>query len=110
MSLFQCENCGCCENTALSAGAHPFLNSDHLDWTGIEDRKGKRLCSACTPARYADGTSTGSGEWHGIFGRVFLPLGAFRTDEWGNLEHIESGRSDFRAFEIPHGPLPEPRQ
>lgn len=101
MSLFQCEHCGCCENTALSAhiGKHmPEL----FDWTGIEDRKGKALCSACGPTKYRSGEPTEYGEWHGEFDRVFLPMGEFKTNQRGNLEHIETGSEDFRKFELPN--------
>ena len=45
MSLFQCEKCGCLENTALC---------------GYWFRKGKALCSKCDP---------NIGKWHGAFKR-----------------------------------------
>lgn len=100
MSLFQCEHCGCCENTALSwQGFAPFI-ADECDWTGIEDRKGKKLCSACGPAKFVDGEATECGKWHGRFPRVFLPKGLFRTAHNGNLEHVESGDQNFRAYAI----------
>jgi hypothetical protein len=38
MSLFQCQHCGCKENTALSAQGFVTL-ADIYDWTGIEDRR-----------------------------------------------------------------------
>lgn len=100
MSLFQCQHCGCCENTALSwQGFSPFI-ADECDWTGIEDRKGKKLCSACGPAKFVDGEATECGKWHGKFARIFLPKGLFRTARNGNLEHVESGDQDFRAYAI----------
>lgn len=101
MSLYQCEHCGCCENTALG---HYWWASDEdrfrFDWTGIEDRQGKRLCSACGPARFSDGSDTGNGEWHGSFKRVFLPLGKFKTNKLGNLEHVDTGSEDFHAYAL----------
>jgi hypothetical protein len=102
MSLFQCQNCGCCENTALSfQGFHHKWIVDGLDWTGIEDRKGKQLCSACGPAKFRDGTPTKKGgQWHGQFPRTFLPMGMFKTNQEGNLEHIESGSTKFHEYEI----------
>lgn len=98
MSLYQCEQCGCCENTAL--GMQPRTPTEWFDWTSIEDRKGKHLCSVCAPMRFSDGKLTGRGQWHGVFERVFLPIGMFKTNRIGNLEHIETGREDFRAFAI----------
>lgn len=99
MSLYQCEHCGCCENTALG---HYWGASDQgsFDWSGMEERAGKRLCSACGPTHYASGERAYCGSWHGRFDRVFLPMGAFKTNQRGNLEHIESGSEDFRKFAI----------
>lgn len=99
MSLFQCENCGCCENTALSL-CHSRHMANIFDWAGIPDRKGKALCSACAPAKYSDGTATKYGKWHGRFDRVFLPRGMFKTAEDGNLEHISNGDQDFRKYAV----------
>lgn len=99
MSLYQCEHCGCCENTAL--GMQPGTPPRWFDWTGIEDRHGMELCSACMPQRYSDGTSVSrAGDWHGRFDRIFLPKGMFKTNARGNLEHIETGSEDFRAHAI----------
>jgi hypothetical protein len=73
---------------------------EFFDWSGMEDLQDMQLCSACGPTRYSDGVPTRYGEWHGQFDRVFLPMGAFKTNRVGNLEHIETGRADFRAFAI----------
>ena len=108
MSLYQCKHCGCCENTALGAyysAAMPEL----FDWTGIENRRGKELCSACGPVQYLDASPTGYGQWHGKFERTFLPIGAFHTNRHGNLEHNETGREDFRAFAIAVAAIGESR-
>jgi hypothetical protein len=100
MSLYQCEHCGCVENTALAM--QPKTPTEWFDWTGIEDRKDLHLCSACMPTRYSDGTlASKGGSWHGQFDRVFLPKGMFKTNRRGNLEHIESGSEDFRKYAIP---------
>ena len=90
MSLFQCENCGCKENTAL-ASTYSWMFPESYDWTGKEERRGKKLCSACLPEKYSDGTETGHGKWHGKFDRHFLPKGEFVTDDEGNLRHKETG-------------------
>ena len=102
MSLFQCGNCGCCENTALSGQGCDGYAETFYDWTGLEDRKGKKLCSACAPTKYADGEPSDLGVWHGEFRRVFLPMGMFRTNERGNLEHIGTGDEDFEKYELPN--------
>lgn len=100
MSLYQCEHCGCCENTALGCYWSAKIEPEIFDWTDLEDRRGKYLCSACGPLYYADGKPTHYGAWHDRFTRVFLPMGAFKTNRQGNLEHIETGRTDFCAFAI----------
>ena len=99
MSLFQCENCGCCENTACSAQGFKMMNR-LFNWEGIEDREGKLICSACGPTQYRDGKATEFGEWHNRFPRTFLPMGMFKKNSVGNLEHIETGDEDFRKYAI----------
>lgn len=59
-----------------------------------------KLCSACAPPKYSDGTATEYGKWHCIFDRVFLPKGQFKTNKIGNLEHVESGSENFSEFAI----------
>lgn len=99
MSLFQCEVCGCCDNTALSA-IHTAMYPDDYCWEGIEDRKGKKLCCACGPLKDKNGNKTSWGIWHGEFPRTYLPHKAFRTNHEGNLEHWETGSTDFKRWEI----------
>lgn len=104
MSLFQCENCGCVENTALSAQGFKLLKSC-FDWSEIPEREGMMLCSACGPTRYRDGTKTPEfGQWHKRFKRVFLPKGMFKTNDIGNLEHVESGSEDYHQYAIREEP------
>lgn len=100
MSLFQCGRCGCCDNTATSPRDCDTYAARFYDWTGIEDRKGKKLCSACGPTKYSDGTPTEYGQWHGRFTRTYLPLGMFRTANNGNLEHVETGEQDYRKYAV----------
>ena len=100
MSLFQCQHCGCCENTALaSQGCNGYAEA-FFDWAGLEECKGKKLCSVCAPTKYSEGEPTEFGVWHGRFPRVFLPLGMFRTAQNGNLEHVETGDQDFRKYAV----------
>lgn len=100
MSLFQCENCGCCENTALSSQGFIGIFADFFDWSYAPERKGMKLCSACGPVKYRDGKQSEYGRWHGKFDRVFLPKGEFFTNKVGNLEHKETGVDDFRAYAL----------
>lgn len=99
MSLFQCENCGCCENTALASQGFGIL-PDCFDWSAMGDKRGKKLCSACGPTKYADGKSTKYGKWHGVFEQVFLPMGLFKTARNGNLEHVKTGEQDYFKYAI----------
>ncbi|WAL80995.1 hypothetical protein OYT13_14040 [Pandoraea sp. XJJ-1] len=111
MSLYQCEHCGCCENTAL--GMQPKTPTQWFRWDaslGNLDLEGKHLCSACGPKFYRDGTLTGMGQWHGQFKRVFLPMGKFKTNSIGNLEHIETGSEDFRAYALDAAQAAEERK
>lgn len=102
MSLFQCENCGCVENTALASQG--FKNMNHLfDWSYAPELKGKLVCSACGPTKYASGAEIKhrygkAGEWHNKFDRMFLPIGKFKTNGLGNLSHIETGEDNYRPY------------
>lgn len=83
MSLFQCEECGCRENTAV---CNYWIRNDKESSCG-----GRKLCSLCDPDIK---------KWHNKFRRLMLPVGEFKTNEVGNLEHIETGRTDIFNFEI----------
>jgi len=100
MSLYQCQHCGCCENTALAMQGCDGYAVKFFDWTGFEDRKGKKLCSACAPTHYSDGKPSELGQWHGEFKRTFLPMGMFKTAKNGNLEHIETGEQEFSKYAL----------
>lgn len=54
------------------------------------------ICSACD----TDESIGAKGKWHDMFERVFLPKGKFKTNDRGNLEHIATGREDFRAYAL----------
>lgn len=99
MSLFQCENCGCCENTALSCHGFKYMQ-ESFDWSEIPERKGMMLCSACGPTHYRDGTPSHYGKWHNRYPRVYLPMGMFCRASNGNLEHIETGNQDYHKYSI----------
>lgn len=78
MSIYQCEECGCAENTAC--GWYHYTIHD-------DERYNKRnLCSACGPKLLNNGSETGLGRWHGRFERRFYPLGVMKTSDVGNLE------------------------
>ena len=79
MSLYQCEECGCCENTALGW----YWMNEHTD----PKYNKRKLCSACGPTSYSDGKPTERfGKWHEQFERTFYPVGTMETDENGNLK------------------------
>lgn len=101
VSLFQCEHCGCVENTALSLQGFKWV--EWFDWTGIEDRRGMKLCSACGPPKTLIGNDSGGGTWHGEFERIFLPMKMFRTEPGVGLAHVETGDSDYRKHAIERG-------
>jgi hypothetical protein len=73
---------------------------DMFDWTGKEELKGKKLCSACAPELFTDGVASGLGTWHGRFDRLYLPKGKFFTNGEGNLEHRETGSICVRKYEL----------
>jgi len=99
MSLFQCEVCGCCENTALACQGFRMM-TECFDWSYAPEREGMLLCSACGPVKYSDGPPTKFGKWHGEFDRIFLPKGEFHTNRVGNLEHTATGSEDIRGFSL----------
>lgn len=100
MSLFQCENCGCVENTALSSQGFNGFFEKFFDWGYAPELKGKKLCSACGPVKYSDGDDTEYGRWHGVFTREYLPIGMFVTNGAGNLAHKETGDENYKPFII----------
>jgi hypothetical protein len=98
MSIFQCENCGCAENTALASTGFKATRN-YFDWSYAPHLKGKMLCSACGPTHYNDGQLTKYGVWHRQYKRTFYPLGEFITNGDGNLEHRETGLLAHRFAE-----------
>ena len=104
MSLFQCQRCGCVENTALSRQGCNGYAERFFDWTGRELSKGLKLCSACAPDKMVDGAASKLGTWHGEFKRVYLPMGEFETNEVGNLRHKVTGDCDYRKYALDKGP------
>lgn len=105
MSLFQCEACGCCENTALASQGFKGWAEEFFDWVYAPERKGLLLCSVCGPTKYRDGKDSEFGKWHDQFDRTFLPMGEFKTNQRGNLEHTATGSEDFQSFAIEQGTI-----
>ncbi len=110
MSLFQCDHCGCIENTALTNGCWgaplvkdvPKALASYREVLGLQgDEEFGRYCSACTPIWFNEEGNYGigprpadyvcrdkdSGKWHGRFERRFLPKGEYETAANGNLRH-----------------------
>ena len=82
MSLFQCEECGCIENTALSNYA----------WNCRKDSKiNPETCSACDP---------NIKKWHGSFDRTYVEKGKWKTNREGDVEHIDTHDTDFSKYKI----------
>jgi hypothetical protein len=75
MSLFQCEECGCRDNTSTSG--YWFRNDEG------NPCQGRKLCAACDPT---------IGKWHGVFKRKYLSKGEFFTNAQGNLERKSTGQ------------------
>lgn len=97
VSIFQCEKCGCGENTAL--GRYHTRNMDI--WA--EENRGLALCSACSPTQYASGEKVGGmkkdrvGSWHGKWSQTFYPKGEMSTNKVGNLIHTASGKASHEC-------------
>lgn len=84
MSLYQCEECGALENTALGWFWCRNLESAKPQF------KGRALCSECGPDQ----------KWHGRFDKLLLPKGMFVTNSDGNLAHRETGDTNVRKYEV----------
>jgi hypothetical protein len=97
MSIFQCEKCGCAENTATG-----WYHSRFSKRLAPPEIMGQALCSACAPQKFASGqvNKMFNGEWHGHFKRTFLPHGKFHTNRQGNIEHTETGLVGNKAYEV----------
>lgn len=67
MGIYKCAKCGCAENTALGM----YWTKDYpemYDWSEVDEEfQRKPLCSECAPKRFANGTPTNWGKWHGHF-------------------------------------------
>lgn len=89
--LFQCQECGTIDNTLHASQG--FCIAPHIyDWSYAPERMGKRLCSACGPVAFVDGTPTPySGQWHNKFGRYQLEKNSCFTDSEGGVIHKETG-------------------
>ena len=88
MSLYQCQKCGCKENTAK--GLYHCRNNPEWFCFDDSDDMNKALCSFCGPLTYSDGEDTKFGKWHGKFDRQFFELDTCYTDTEGNLRIKES--------------------
>ncbi len=96
MSLFQCENCGCVENTACCQ-----YHAKDIEQLTPKQYLGKELCCVCGPTHYPSGEPIEDmGEWHNRFKRVFLPKGEWKTNSVGNLEHIATGETNYMKHQI----------
>lgn len=117
MSLFQCDKCGCLENTSLTGAywSKPLLEelpeaiTSYRATLGLKDGEAwGSYCSVCNPIWYTPEGNYGvgprpddyhrnpnkykddGGVWHDKFERCFFRKGLFHTDENGNLSHVET--------------------
>lgn len=117
MSLFQCENCGGVENTACSFQGFSMMD-DCFDWTGLEDLRGKKICSACGPSRFSDGEDSGFGklwewtqqqEWIEVFfdyyrdSQIIIAANQKVIYEHWYMEFIHPGRFANAVYEFLKG-------
>lgn len=129
MSIFQCQKCGCSENTADTECFHcmSWMNREYTDkdtHPGVllalqsykrilglrDDESFGYYCSACCPLwfegkSYGVGPNPdpqpGEGMWHGEWERTFLPKGKFETNPDGNLWHKETHDTDIKKYRLP---------
>jgi hypothetical protein len=81
MSLFQCEQCGAVENSALGH-YHSVGSGRYKD----KVKDAMKLCSECMPVEFNDGSiNKKGGKWHGRFPKRIYPLGSLYTDKEGNV-------------------------
>ncbi len=78
MPLFVCDECQTIENTATG---HYWMRDESC--FADESKKGKALCSACTPPMYRDGSSVEYSGWHGKFPREIATAELLK--KYGNL-------------------------
>lgn len=97
VSSFQCEVCGCVDNTAYGLYGTTIQRRSY-DWSYAPERKDLNVCSACGPCRFVSGTTAVKirndvncrGSWHGFWSRSFLPLGNYTTNHEGSLVNKET--------------------
>ncbi|WMT10437.1 hypothetical protein e2701_00086 [Klebsiella phage e270.1] len=58
--------------------------------------------------RVGDGNPTPYGKWHNVFARQYLQLGKFKTNSQGNLQHIETGDTDYQNYLVPPSEVSKP--
>lgn len=120
MSLFQCDNCGCVENTACTGGYHMKWKDDRMPADVAQsyrkelglaaDEEFGNYCCVCSPVWFTDEGEYGLGPipkdkitkedkwgdalgvWHGKFPREFWKKGTLFTDQQGNVSLRKRGR------------------
>lgn len=90
MSLYQCEKCGCIENTALG---FYWSRHDEAFRERLGEDFGKALCSECMPC-IGNGIFKEGGKWHGKFEKEIFPLGTLETNpNTGNIREKKKPKS-----------------
>lgn len=98
MSIFQCEKCGCLENT--TRGLYHTRNMDLYSNYQEGTEKGMKLCACCAPLNYSDGVKTEFGQWHGRFSRVFYKVNSLYTDGEGNVRNKDTDEYPKKEDEL----------
>lgn len=83
MAIFQCDECGCAEDTAYG-----WLHCSLLVDVTKPEQLGTRVCSACAPSKWPIGNAIeGFGVWHDKFPRVYYPHGKFKKTKAYKEKH-----------------------
>lgn len=128
MSLFQCDKCGCVENSACSDGGYmgrwlikdlPEVLKSYREVLGLKpDEPFGNYCCVCNPQWFIEECTCGKAPhsagckqgdygigpspkpklWHNRFKRIFLPKGEWQTDRQGNLEHRVTKEKDYSKY------------
>lgn len=119
MSLFQCDRCGCVENTALSEGGYlisglvtedepPEIVKSYKAAVGLkEEEPFGNYCCVCCPMQFDKKgefkifEEKDRRQWHSDFPRTFLAKGEWETDERGNLRNKKTGQVGWKGQAVP---------
>lgn len=105
MSLYVCDRCHSIENSALGMFNRACA---HKRWFGDAIVEGEKLCSACMPSHFADGSvCTKGGGWHGEFDRELATIEWIKAQSDGfrmtaGAESVLNGQSPKIKTNLPN--------